>query len=71
MIELALLAVGVALMFYGIYKWGVANNEYFARQNLPFMKPTFLVGNSGGFFAKKYSINDFVQYLYSSFPNAK
>lgn len=65
------LLVGVSLICYYIYKWGVANNEYFVKRNLPFMKPMFLVGNSGGFFTKKYSINDFVQYLYNSFPNEK
>lgn len=41
-IELVILAV-IAAIF--IYRWGTKNNDYFKKRNLPYDKPTFLLGS--------------------------
>lgn len=71
MVDSYVIVAGIALICYGFYKWGTSNNDYFAKRNLKSLKPYFLVGNVGGFFAGRYSLNDFVQYTYNAFPSEK
>lgn len=71
MIDSYLIVAGIALIGYGFYKWGTSNNDYFAKRNIKFIKPYFLVGSVGGFFIGKYSLNEFVTYTYNSFPTEK
>lgn len=71
MLEHILLLIGLFLIGYGIFKWATINNNYFAERNLPQLKPSFLVGNTGAFFFKKYDAFEFIKTLYSSYPNEK
>lgn len=69
MIEFLLLIGGILLCFG--FKWAIKNNDYFAKRNLPFIKPYFIVGNFGGMSMSKYSLSEFVQIMYNSIPTAK
>lgn len=62
---------GIALICYGIYKWGTSNNDYFEKRNIKFLKPFFLLGSVGGFFAGRYTLNEFIANAYNSFPSEK
>lgn len=71
MIGVLVLLLGIGLIGYGVFKWGTLNNDYFAKRGLNYLKPYFMVGNMGGFFLGKYSMNEFVLSLYNSFPAEK
>lgn len=64
-----ILAVGVLLLTF--YKWTKSNNDYFAKRNLIFKKPTFLIGNFGQFLFKKATVPETMQEMYSWYPNEK
>lgn len=66
-----LLIVGIGLIVYAFYKWATLQNDYFAKQNFPFKKPTFLIGNSGGYLFNKFSAPEHVQRIYNWFPHEK
>lgn len=66
-----LLPLGIALIAYGIYKWITLNDDYFENKNVVYLRPTFLLGNTGRFFMKQVRTNEFYQNLYNSFPNEK
>lgn len=69
--ELILLAIGIGLILYAIYKWGTLPYNYWETRNVKFLKPTFLLGNTSGFMMGKYSLMDYANILYESFPNEK
>lgn len=71
MIDLVLFAIGFALIAYAFYKWATQNDNYWADRGVKFLKPYFVVGNTGGFFSNKYSQYGFVTYLYNIFPAEK
>lgn len=71
MVGLLVLLLGIGLIGYGAFKWGTLNNDYFAKRGLNSLKPYYLVGNMGGFFLGKYSMNEFVMSLYNNFPTEK
>lgn len=71
MIDSYVIVAGIALFCYGIYKWGTSNEDYFAKRNIKFLKPYFIIGNFGGFFAGRYTLNGFASYVYNSFPSEK
>lgn len=70
MVEL-LAIIGIALIVYAFYKWATLNDNYWAEKNVKFLKPYFLVGNTGGFWTNRYNIYDYISMLYNSFPNEK
>lgn len=63
------LFAAVCIFSYIFYKWAILNHDYFKKRNLKFMKPHFLVGNTGGMFTNKYTATDFSQMLYRAFPD--
>ncbi|KAH8382165.1 hypothetical protein KR009_002107 [Drosophila setifemur] len=58
---LALLAIAFGLF----YRWATVNNDYFAKKNIPFAKPTLYFGNMAGMFLKKKAMFDIVCDLYN------
>lgn len=64
-----ILIVAVSLISFAFYKWATLNNNYFAKRNLKYIQPYFLVGNTGGFFFNKYTAIEFAQKLYYTFPD--
>lgn len=69
--EIILLVIGIGLILYGIYKWGTQSYNYWELRNIKFLKPTFLFGNTFGIMTNQYAMIDYVNFLYSSFPNEK
>lgn len=55
-------------LLYAFYKWATRNNDYFAKRNLKFRKPYFLIGNNGFMFTKKNTAAGISQMLYNEFP---
>lgn len=64
-----LLILSFSLILYAFYKWATINNDYFERRNIKYMKPKFLVGNTGGAYVKKYTGAEYATRLYQAFPN--
>lgn len=67
MIGVLLLLATVVLFTF--YKWATVNNGYFKRRNLKYLKPSFLVGNTGGIFVQKYDAIEFSSLMYDTFPD--
>lgn len=53
-----------------IYKWATKNNDFFAKQGIPFLKPLFLIGSSGRFSGKKSPQKSIIDH-YNQFPDSK
>lgn len=68
MIGELLLVGAVTLFIWAFHKWVTLNNEYFERRHVKHMKPTFFVGNTGGFFLQKYNAIEFAEFIYNAFP---
>lgn len=68
---LELLAVGVLLLFYVVYKWLRRNDDYFKTRGIPYMQPTLLLGNTGGLYLGRYNMMDLSEKMYNSIPNEK
>lgn len=64
-----LLLVALALFSYAFYKWATLNNGYFERNNIKYMKPTFLVGNTAAMFTNKLNACEFGKRFYDAFPD--
>lgn len=64
-----LIYAAIALFAYAFYKWATVNNDFFKKRNLKFIKPKFLVGNTGGFFLNMYTAPEYCDMLYQEFPN--
>lgn len=64
-----LLSTAITLLAYAFYKWAVINNDYFEKRNVKFMKPKFLVGNTGGLFMNRYTATEYAMMIYNAFPN--
>lgn len=69
MIGEILLFAAISLISYAFYKWATINNDFFEHRNIKFMKPKFLVGNTGGLFFNRYTAIAFAQKLYQAFPD--
>lgn len=63
-----LLYVAISLIAYAFYKWATINYDYFEKRKIKYLKPKFLVGNTGGFFLNKYTASEFSLKLYKAFP---
>ena len=66
-----LICFGIPLFGFMFYKWATQNNRYFARRGVKFQKPHFLLGNTAGFFFKRYDYHEFLTRIYNAFPNEK
>lgn len=72
MIQYLLLWSGISLFLYAFYKWATINNDYFEKRGVSYLKPYFLVGNSGGFFIlRNQTVIEFINNLYRSNPGYK
>lgn len=65
----SLLFVAISLIAYAFYKWATVNNDFFEKRNVKYLKPNFLVGNTGGLFFNRYRAPEFAQKMYNAFPN--
>lgn len=66
-----LIVIIIGIVSYAFYKWATFNNDYFAKRNIKFCKPRFLIGNVLGLFFKRYIPADFSDMIYYQFPNEK
>lgn len=66
--ELLLLAV-IFLFSLAFYKWATLNNDYFERRKIKYLKPKFLVGNTGGILLNRYNAAEISQMIYQQFPD--
>ena len=58
---LVLLAVAV----YLFYRWAVANNDFFEKRDIPYSKPSFLLGNFAKAVFRRKSLFDIFVDLYN------
>lgn len=68
MFAMILLLATIALVSYAFYKWATANNDYFEKRNVKFIKPSFLFGSTSGLFFNKYDATEFSDKFYSVYP---
>lgn len=68
-LELLLTASVLTLLFYRLV--ACANADYFARLNVPALKPRLLVGNTGPFMFQQQRPNEFLDQLYGAMPESK
>lgn len=64
----ALISVTVS---YAFYKWATTNSGYFRKRNLKHLNPNFLIGNTAGLFLNRYRPDDYLNWIYNSFPKEK
>lgn len=64
---LALLA-GIFFLFYQFIN---RKYQFFAERGIPYVKPTFLLGNGASILLKLEDMMQNIQKMYNSFPNAK
>lgn len=69
--EILLLAIGIGLILYAIYKWGTLTYNYWELRSVKFLKPIFIFGNTGDFMRGKYTMMEFAEHLYNAFPKEK
>lgn len=62
----------VLALLYAFYKWATINNDFFEKRGVSYLKPTFLVGNNGGFlFLMRYTMAEFINMFYTANPGYK
>lgn len=71
MVLLLLIGILAVVGLYLLYQKGTANEDYYVKRGLPFLKPSFLVGNSMPFFDSKTTLQDFIIMRYNAQPNVK
>lgn len=72
MLEVSLATVAVVLTLAALaYRYMTRNDFYFADKAIPFMKPTFGLGNLGPLILKKRDILEHFKIQYDRFPDAK
>lgn len=71
MLDELLVVAAIALIAFAFYLWATLNKDYFVKRNLKYMKPKFLVGNTGGLFLNKYDAKSFSQKIYQAFPDER
>ena len=60
-----LVPTGIIVCLYYTYRFITRNNDYFAKRNVPYIKPMLGFGNTLRLFMKKISVHDSVSELYS------
>lgn len=71
MVDIIVTVSVAAVLLYVFYKWATLNNDFFSKRKIKHLKPNFLVGNTGGFFMRRYRPDDFFAYLYNYHPFEK
>lgn len=71
MIAIILLAVGAALLAVALHRWATANNGYFEGRGIPYLRPHWLFGSTGGFFLQRQRPDEYFKWLYAQFPHDK
>lgn len=72
MMEINLITVAVTLVLVAlIHRYMTRNYFFFADKPIPFLRPTFAVGNFGPLLMRKRNVLDHFKAIYSSFPDAK
>ncbi|XP_055696969.1 probable cytochrome P450 9f2 [Phlebotomus papatasi] len=70
MLEL-LFIVAVVLLVKFIFDQGYKNEDFFKDKSIKFIKPHFMVGNSGNLFTRKRTIPEFFIDAYTAYPKEK
>ena len=60
-----LVPTGLIVFLYVTYRFITRNNDYFAKRNVPYIKPTLVFRNTLRVFMRKVSVHDSVIELYS------
>lgn len=61
----------IAAAAYFFYKWAIANNEYFEKKGIAFMKPVFLMGSNSNMFFNRMSLPEVSLKWYNELKNEK
>lgn len=69
--EIILFVVTVGVLLLAFFEWATANREYFSKRGIKHLESTFLVGNTIGFFLKRYSPPEFTDSIYYRYPKEK
>lgn len=69
--NLFLIIIIVILITMIIYKKGTKDFDYFAKKGIPFAKPTFFIGTSGGSILRKYAFPEYLKLRYNTFSEHK
>lgn len=56
----------IVVLAYLFYKWAVANNDYFEKLGVAFLKPVFLLGANANLLYKPLSGKDLINKWYNS-----
>lgn len=62
---------GLIAAAYLFYKWTVANNDYFEKRGVAFIKPLFLLGSYSNMFVNKMCLSDVVLKWYNEVKDEK
>lgn len=68
---MSLVLYALAAVLYLIYKLVTANNDYFEKKGIPYMKPKFLVGSRSDLLLRNKSMPQVIQEWYEAFPHDK
>lgn len=63
-----LVLAGISILFFQFIN---QKYQFFALRGIPYVKPTFLLGNGAAILLKKEDILQNIQKTYNAFPNAK
>lgn len=64
-----LFVIVILTAIYAFYKWATANDKYFEQRNVKFVKPTFLIGNTGDLFFNRCSAAEYSKNIYNQFTD--
>lgn len=70
-LEVIFVPLGLIVCLYITYRFITRNNDYFAKRNVPYIKPTLVFGNTLRVFMRKVSLHDSVIELYSQLDGHK
>lgn len=70
MLQAAVLVAGLGLIGLAFYKWVTLNNDYFAKRSVPFIKPTFLLGATGGMIMRLHRMDTWCKWMYNEYCDA-
>lgn len=68
---MSLVLYALAAVLYLIYKLVTANNDYFEKKGIPYLKPKFLIGSRSDLILRNKSMPQVIKEWYDAFPNDK
>lgn len=68
MLSMLVLCAGIVVISYAFYKWTTKHYDYFEKRNMPYIKPTFLMGTMGGVMMGMHHIDEWTKWLHNACP---